>query len=87
MTRKKTTKYSVYILEAADHTYYTGLTKDLKKRLELHNSGRGAKYLKGRLPVKLVYYEPAKNIKSAMKREIQIKCLPRSKKAQLITKS
>ena len=83
--KNKKTKYSVYILEAADHTYYTGLTNNLKKRVEQHNSGHGAKYLKGRLPAKLVYYEPAKNLKTAMKREIQIKRMPRSRKIELIT--
>lgn len=81
--REKKVEYSVYILEASDHTYYTGLTRNLKKRLELHNAGRGAKYLKGRRPAKLVYCETVKTIKSAMQRERAIKRLGRAKKAAL----
>lgn len=47
----------VYILECSDNTLYTGWTTDLKKRISAHNSGKGAKYTKSRLPVKLVYFE------------------------------
>ena len=84
MAKKQNITYFIYILEASDGTYYTGLTKNLKKRLRLHNSGRGAKYLKGRLPAKLVYREKLKGFKSAMQRERQIKRLPRAKKEVLV---
>ena len=47
----------VYILRCSDGSYYTGWTNDLSKRLLSHNSGKGAKYTKSRLPVELVYYE------------------------------
>lgn len=48
--------FCVYIVECSDHTYYTGYTNDLERRLKEHNEGiRGAKYTKGRRPVKLVY--------------------------------
>ena len=53
-------------------------------RLDLHNQGRGAKYTKGRRPVRLVYYEETRNFKSATKREIKIKSLTKQKKKKLI---
>ena len=46
-----------YILRCKDNTLYTGWTNNLEKRIEMHNSGKGAKYTKARLPVELVYYE------------------------------
>ncbi len=65
--------YFVYILECADGTLYTGYTVDLDKRLEAHNSGRGAKYTRSRLPVSLVYSEAFEDKKEAMSREWHIK--------------
>jgi putative endonuclease len=79
-------KYYVYILQCADDTLYTGVTKDLEKRLAQHNSGRGARYTRGRLPVTLVYQEESSSIKSAMEREREIRRLPRSQKQKLIEK-
>lgn len=77
------TKCYCYIVECADGTYYTGWAVDPEKRLKVHNSGRGAKYTKTRLPVKLVYVEEQPDRKSAMKREIQIKRLGREGKKKL----
>ena len=79
-------KYYVYILLCSDGTLYTGVTKNLEKRLALHNSGRGASYTRGRLPVTLVYHENANTLKSAMNREREIRRLPRSDKQKLIKK-
>ena len=45
----------VYILSCSDNTLYTGWTNDLERRINVHSSGKGAKYTRGRLPVKLVY--------------------------------
>ena len=59
----------VYIFECADQTFYTGWTNDLEKRIKTHNEGKGAKYTKYRLPVKLIYYEEFENKIDAMKRE------------------
>lgn len=73
-----------YILKCKDNTLYTGYTNDLKKRLEVHNTGKGAKYTKSRRPCKLVYYEEYKDKKDAMKREYEIKQLKRSDKLLLI---
>lgn len=76
----------VYIVECSDHTYYTGWTNDLMKRLDKHNAGKGAKYTKARLPVQLVYYEVYDTKQEAMKREYQIKQYLRSQKIALIYK-
>jgi len=80
--------YFVYILECKDGSLYTGITKDVPKRLDEHNSkDTGAKYTKVRRPVKLVYQESSKDRSSASKREYEIKQFTRSKKLQLIQKS
>jgi putative endonuclease len=73
-----------YIVECADGTYYTGWAIDPNKRLATHNKGRGAKYTKTRLPVKLIYIEEQADQKTAMKREIAIKRLGRKGKEKLI---
>jgi putative endonuclease len=74
----------VYIVGCVDGTYYTGITPDINKRIEKHNSGKGAKYTKFRKPVELLYYEKDKNRSWASKREIQIKKLTRDQKKELI---
>lgn len=77
--------YFVYILECKDGSLYTGITKDIIKRLKEHNtSSKGAKYTKARRPVKLLYEEPSLDRSSASKREYEIKKLSRLKKLQLI---
>ena len=77
--------YFIYILKCNDNTLYTGITKDITKRLEEHNtSSKGAKYTKARRPVKLLYQEASKNRSTASKREYAIKKLTRIKKLQLI---
>lgn len=79
--------YYIYILECADNTLYTGYTNDLENRLKAHNEGKGAKYTKGRLPVKLVYSESFDDKKEAMSREWFIKHrLTREEKLELIKK-
>ena len=77
--------YFVYILECSDGTLYTGITKDISKRLNEHNhKDKGAKYTKARRPVKLLYHENSENRSTASKREYVIKKLTRLKKLQLI---
>ena len=73
-----------YIVKCSDETLYTGWTNNLKKRLEAHNSGKGAKYTKNRRPVELVYFEEYDTKQEAMKREYAIKQLFRQKKLALI---
>ena len=74
----------VYILSCSDNTLYTGWTNDLERRINVHSSGKGAKYTRGRLPVKLVYFEKFNDKKLAMKREYAIKRLSREEKLKLI---
>jgi putative endonuclease len=75
--------WHVYIIKCSDETLYTGIAKDLNKRLEVHNSKKGAKYTRGRTPVRLIYAEPHPDRSSAGKREMEIKKLSRSEKLQL----
>ncbi len=87
MSHKNTTWY-VYIVRCKDKTLYTGVTTDLKRRCEEHNSSnKGAKYTRHRRPVKLVYSEISQNRSMACKREYQIKSYPLSKKIGLIQKN
>mgnify|MGYP004553265223 CR=1 FL=1 len=74
----------VYILKCSDNTLYTGWTNNLEKRIATHNSGKGAKYTRNRLPVELAYFETFEDKSSALKREYAIKQLPRYKKLDLI---
>ena len=74
-----------YIVECADGTYYTGWAIDPEKRVAMHNKGRGARYTRTRVPVRLVYVEELPDRKSAMKREIAIKRLKRERKGKLIS--
>lgn len=73
-----------YVLRCADGTLYCGITNDLEKRLAAHNAGEGAKYTRGRGPVKLAYCETCADKSTALKREMEIKGLPRMKKLALI---
>ena len=73
----------VYIIECKDNSLYTGITNNLSKRLEVHNSGKGAKYTKTRLPVKLVYKEIYRTKEESLKRESEIKKLKRREKLAL----
>ena len=73
-----------YIVQCADGTFYTGWTNDLVSRMAVHNTGKGAKYTRGRTPVILVYYEEYPNSKKAQVREYQIKKMNRQQKAMLI---
>ncbi len=73
-----------YIVECCDGTYYTGWAADVERRVKVHNAGRGARYTRMRLPVKLVYVEPQPDRTTAMRRERAIKRLTRQKKQALI---
>ena len=73
-----------YIVECADGTYYTGWAIDPEKRVAVHNKGRGARYTRTRVPVKLVYVEELPDRTSAMKREIAIKKMNRGMKSKLV---
>ncbi|MDD6284759.1 MAG: GIY-YIG nuclease family protein [Firmicutes bacterium] len=72
-----------YILLCADGSLYTGWTTDVPARLAAHNSGRGAKYTRGRLPVTLYYCERHGTREAAMSREWHLKRLSREQKLGL----
>ncbi|MXQ54492.1 GIY-YIG nuclease family protein [Shimazuella alba] len=76
--------YIVYILECSDRTYYTGITNKLEARLKQHQLGKASKYTRSRLPIKLVYQEPALDKSHALRRELEVKSWSRTKKQQLI---
>lgn len=78
-------RYTLYILRCADETLYTGITVDLERRVREHNtSTRGAKYTRGRRPVKLVYSQNFKNRSAASMAEARVKQLSRAEKLALI---
>jgi len=72
------------MVECADGSLYTGIARDPDQRLAAHNSGKGARYTRSRLPVKLVYREPARDRANASRREAQIKAYSRSDKLELL---
>ena len=74
----------VYIIRCSDNTYYTGYTTDIERRVREHNTGKGAKYTRGRTPVKLVYSEEKESQSRAMQREYEIKQLDRTEKETLV---
>ena len=73
----------VYMLECGDGTLYTGITDHLQHRLEAHRSGKGAKYTRGRGPLRLRYLEDCSDHSTALKREITIKRLSKEQKWEL----
>jgi putative endonuclease len=73
----------VYIVRCRDGSLYTGVTNDLARRLAAHNARRGARYTRARLPVTLVYHEPAPDRGAAQRREHQIRRLPATAKRRL----
>jgi len=75
----------IYILKCADKTFYTGITMDVKRRVKEHNGSRlGAKYTRGRRPVKLICVRRKKNRSLAAKEELRIKKMTRAEKMKFI---
>ena len=81
----KSRNWSLYIIEASDSSYYTGITTDVERRFEQHRDGTGAKFFNGRQPVAIVYREDGHDRSSASRREAEIKKLSRREKAELIS--
>lgn len=79
-------KWTVYVLRCADHTLYCGITTNLNKRLRQHNGDLvgGAKYTKPRQPCHVVYSEYAEDRSCALKREAEIKKMPKTDKENLV---
>lgn len=77
----------VYILECSDKSLYTGITNDLDRRVEEHNNSKlGAKYTRGRRPVKLVYAQKVKDKARALREEYRLKKLSRYEKIEQFSK-
>ena len=77
----------VYVLRGGDGSLYTGWTNDLTRRLAAHQSGKGAKYTRGRLPIEMVYFEEMPDKSAALKRENELKKLKKAEKELLIKTS
>lgn len=77
-------QWCVYILRCGDGTLYTGMTDDFPHRLQMHRSGKGAKYTRGRAPIEPVYLESVEDRSAALRREWEIKQLSRAEKLRLI---
>lgn len=77
-------QWFVYIVRCADRTLYTGVATDVATRIHKHNDGKGAKYTRGRRPVRLVYHEPAASRSAALRREHAIKRMKAAEKRRLI---
>lgn len=75
--------WHIYIIKCKDALLYTGITKDLARRVKEHNAGCACRFTRGRAPVKLVYAEKAASRSEALKREAAIKRLRRMKKVEL----
>ena len=73
----------VYILQCGDGTLYTGWTPDLARRLQAHRAGKGAKYTRGRGPLTLAYVQRLETKSEALRREAELKALPRARKLAL----
>jgi predicted GIY-YIG superfamily endonuclease len=82
---KNVERWTVYILRCKDGTLYTGITKDIKRRVKQHNDGKGSKYTQSRRPVKVVYKEKKMGRANALVREAEIKHYSKGKKEQLVS--
>ena len=76
-------EWYVYVVRCADHSFYTGVAKDVEARVSKHNSRAGAKYTRTRTPVTLVYHEACADQGSALRREYEIKQMPAADKRRL----
>ena len=77
------TNWTVYILLCNDSSFYTGITKDMNRRLLQHEKGNGARYTKGRGPFKVIYKALFNNQSEALKEERRIKQLRKASKIKL----
>ena len=81
---KKSKAYWLYMVRCCDRTLYTGISNDVKARVERHNTGHGAKYTASRRPVRLVYSEKLGSLSLAMRREHAVKRMSKARKIELI---
>jgi putative endonuclease len=84
VSQKTEKPFYVYILRCEDNSLYTGIATNTFARLKTHNDGKGAKYTRGRRPVRLIYQERHASMSLALKREAAIKKLSRAHKESLL---
>ena len=77
-------RWCVYMVRCSDGSLYTGMTNDLVRRLSVHAAGKGGSYTRSRLPVRLVFREPARDRGAALRREAALKRLHRAEKWALV---
>lgn len=77
-------QWVTYMVRCSDGTLYTGVTNDLEKRVKTHNTGKGAKYIRSRLPVTLVYMETHSDRSTAQRAEAELKGLKRMQKLKKV---
>jgi predicted GIY-YIG superfamily endonuclease len=82
--RKKASAWRLYILKCRDNTLYTGITLDVSRRVQQHNSGTASRYTRSRLPVTLLFSEPCRSRSQALKKEYAIKRISRKKKEEYL---
>lgn len=87
MADTESRSWSLYILRCGDGSLYTGIAVNVAKRLAAHRSGKGAKYTRGRGPLQLVYTQECGSHSDALRRELEVKALPREEKEKLISAS
>jgi predicted GIY-YIG superfamily endonuclease len=86
-TRKPVEPWFLYILKCSDDTFYTGITKDLQRRLQQHQDGKASRYTRTRRPVTLLYHEPCRDRTQALVRECAVKALSRKAKEKLVARA
>jgi predicted GIY-YIG superfamily endonuclease len=82
--RKKAAAWLLYVLKCRDNTLYTGITIDVSRRVQQHNSGTASRYTRSRLPVMLIFSEPCRSRSQALKKEYAMKRLTRKKKEEYL---
>ena len=76
--------YYFYILKCKDKTLYCGMTKDITRREQEHNAGKGSAYVRSRGGGKIIYFEKFRTLSKALKREAEVKTFTRQTKLKLI---
>ena len=84
--RKNNRKWFLYILQCHNGAFYTGITNDLQRRIQMHRDGKASRYTRTRRPVKLLYSEICRSRIEALVREYKVKALPKIKKQELIVR-
>jgi cyclophilin family peptidyl-prolyl cis-trans isomerase/predicted GIY-YIG superfamily endonuclease len=82
--KKRGERWSLYIIKCSDESLYTGIAKDVERRLKMHREGKGARYTRTRRPLEMVYQESCRTRTEALVRECAVKALPKAKKLALI---